>query len=594
MKIVISSLSSKYIHSSLAPWYLLAGIREYSSFGDGLDSPMDVVVCEGTINEKVQTIYERIANENPDVVGISCYIWNIDMVYELTSLIHLGLPNCTIVLGGLEVSYNAPEILEKHPEVDYVICGEGERPFAVLCDFLFAYKSGADYTVFLSEYGIATREEPNVTAHITEELPPAPFGKEYLAALNSRIAYIETSRGCPFRCAFCLSGRCGGVRFWPPERAKQEILLLANSSTKTVKFVDRTFNANRDRAYEIWKFIIDSREVTNEIPNDVCFHFEVAGDLLDNKTLELLKSAPVGLIQLEIGLQSFNAETLDAINRKTNTQKLCKNIQTLISFGNMHIHIDLIAGLPKEDLESFKNSFNTAYKLKPHALQLGFLKLLHGADMREYPDEYPCIFSEKAPYEVISTPWLTADDIRVLKGVEDICDRICNSGRFVRTINYLDEACSTVKPFDFYDAFARYLNRVSGDEFSGVGVSLDKYTELFWDFLHEYGETTSEVQFDFKIIRDLLVTDRLTTNASGRTPDFLKVEDERLRKVKVYLEQTPELKAPKATRRGVAILYSRSQVLFVDYTEKNPVTGMYDARYIDLEKALRGYEEAIR
>lgn len=593
MKIVITSLSSKYIHSSLAPWYLLAGIREYSSFGDRYD----VKICEGTINEKVGAVYERIAAENPDVVGVSCYIWNIDMVYELTALIRQRLPNCKIVLGGLEVSYNSTEVMSLHPEIDFVICGEGENPFAVLCDYLYEVDNleESEYKkTNLSQYGIATREVSNAEPFVTDELPPTPFGKEYFESLNSRIAYIETSRGCPFRCAFCLSGRCGGVRFWPIERAKQEILLLSHSGTKTIKFVDRTFNANKDRAYELWKFIIESRKVTKEIPEGVCFHFEVAGDLLDEKALKLLKTAPVGLIQLEIGLQSFNEETLRAINRKTNIERLCENIKALLSFGNMHIHIDLIAGLPKEDLESFKESFNTAYGLKPHALQLGFLKLLHGADMREDPKKYPCTFSDKAPYEVVSTPWLTQEDVRILKGVEDICDRVCNSGRFVRTINYLDVICKGIKPFDFYDAFARYLNRVSGEDFSGVGVSLDNYTELFWEFLREYDSMTPEVQLDFKIIRDLLVTDRLTTNASGRTPDFLKVEDERLRKVKVYLEQSKEFKPPKATRRGIAILYSTSQVLFVDYTEKNPVTGMYDARYIDLEEALKGYEELVQ
>ncbi len=592
MKIVVLSLNSKYIHSSLAPWYLLAGIREYSSFADRYD----VKICEGTINENPESVYERIAAEGPDIIGVSCYIWNIDMVYELTALIRQRLPNCKIVLGGLEVSYNPEEVLKNHPEIDFVICGEGEKPFALLCDRLYAereLKDGGYERINLSQYGIATREVSYAEPFVTDDLPPTPFCKEYFESLNSRIAYIETSRGCPFRCAFCLSGRCGGVRFWPLERAKREILLLADSGTKTIKFVDRTFNANRDRAYQLWKFIIESRE-NGEIHKDVCFHFEVAGDLLDEKSLELLRTAPTGLIQLEIGLQTFNEETLCAINRKTNLERLCENIKSLVSFGNMHIHIDLIAGLPKEDLESFKESFDTAYDLKPHALQLGFLKLLHGADMREYPDKYPCTFSKNAPYEVISTPWLTPNDIKILKGVEDICDRLCNSGRFVRTLNYLDESRKEISPFDFYRSFAEYLDNAAGGSFSGVGVSLDKYTELFRDFLHKYGEKSESIGLDFKKIRDLLVVDRLTTNASGRVPDFLQVDDPSLRKVKVFLEQKEEYKAPKATRRGVAILYSFSQVIFVDYTEKNPVTGMYDARYLDLNTALTGYEELIR
>lgn len=587
MKIVICSLNSKYIHSSLAPWYLLAGIREYSTFADN----HDVVVCEGTINEPSKEVYRRISVEAPDVVGFSCYIWNIEMVYELTALVKEKFPSCKIVLGGLEVSYNPAEVMSAHPEVDFVICGEGEKPFAILCDCILSEKNGKALNMELYKYGVATKHEPYVEPFVTEELPPTPFCKEYFENLNARIAYIETSRGCPYRCAFCLSGRCGGVRFWQTERAKQEILMLAGSGAKTVKFVDRTFNANRERAYELWQFIIDSEKMYSEkgdsgIPSGVCFHFEIAGDLLDEKSLALLKTAPVGLIQLEIGLQSFNVETLCLINRKTNITRLCENIKTLLSFNNMHIHIDLIAGLPREDLSGFKESFNTAYRLKPHALQLGFLKLLHGADMREEPEKYPCVFSEKAPYEVISTPWMSQDDIKLLKCVEDVCDRLCNSGRFVRTIDYLDEACKEIEPFDFYCAFAEYLNLLSEGEFSGVGISLDKYTEMFWSFLNGYAAANKDIQIDFGKLRDLFVLDRLTTNSSGKLPGFLRVEDDRLRKVKLYLAKNEEFNAPKSTKRGVAILYSTAQAVFVDYTDKNPVTGMYEARFIDLEKVF--------
>lgn len=587
MKIVICSLNSKYIHSSLAPWYLLAGIREYSTFAD----KHEVVICEGTINESIEDVYKRVANENPDVVGFSCYIWNIDAVYRLASLVKNHFPSCKLILGGLEVSYNPLEVISLHPEIDYVICGEGEKPFAILCDSIFSEKIGERIDADFSKYGIATKSRPYAEPYLPDDLPPSPFGKEYFESLNARIAYIETSRGCPFRCAFCLSGRCGGVRFWPLTRAKEEILLLAGSGTKTVKFVDRTFNANRDRAYEIWKFIIDSEKSGIEkgetgIPRGVCFHFEVAGDLLDEKSLTLLSTAPAGLIQLEIGLQSFNDETLCSINRKTDIEKLCENVKKLLSFGNMHIHIDLIAGLPKEDLPRFKESFNTAYELKPHALQLGFLKLLHGADMRENPEKYPCIFSDKAPYEVISTPWMSQDDIKILKNVEDVCDRLCNSGRFVRTISYLDEVRGKIKPFDFYFAFAEYLNFVSEYEFTSVGISLDKYTEMFWNFIHEYDKANDDIQIDFKKLRDLLVLDRLTTNSSGKLPSFLRIEDDRLRKVKLYLMKNEEFNAPKSTKRAVAILYSVSQAVFVDYTEKNPVTGMYEARFVDLEKVF--------
>ena len=615
MKVVICSLNSKYIHSSLAPWCLLAGIREYSgcgvpdtdSFCDGAPGTttsstatsdvdpdgLTAVVVEGTINEPMPNVARRIIAEQPDVVGLSCYIWNIGKVYEIVNLLRKSMPNVVIVLGGPEVSYNTREVLEGHSGVDYVISGEGEIPFALLCRELERLQRCGDLQSsrsMQSSYniqhipGIASRGTPTVDPYVTEDIPPSPYTDEYFKSLNGRIAYLETSRGCPFRCAFCLSGRCGGARFYPLERAKSEILLLANSGTKTIKLVDRTFNADKKRAREIWKFIIEN--CGEQIPKDVCFHFEIAGDLLDDESLELLKTAPGGLIQFEIGVQSFNEDTLCAINRKTDMEKLCRNIRTLIDYGNIHVHIDLIAGLPKENYSSFQESFNTAYALRPHMLQLGFLKLLYGADMREYPDRYPCKFRDTSPYEVQETPWISANELEELKRVEDVVDRIYNSARFRRTIGYLTNELSVLTPFDIFQLFSTFLAETKNDANSGTeaggkapGVSLDQYTEHFFLFLKELSGKYPELDFD--LIRDLMVEDRLTTNASGRLPACLKVYDERLRSARIYLENETEYKSQKGIKRAVAILYAKHKLICVDYTKKDPVSGEYKAMYFD-------------
>ncbi len=294
---VLCSLSSKYVHSPLAPWCLLAGIRTYAK------TKFETAIVEGTINEPIENVITRITVEKPDLIGLSCYIWNFRQIKILGERLKSLFPNLIIVLGGPEVSYNTCEVLSLYTWCDYVISGEGEYPFAALCDAVFEGSEPDVPGVCFRRKNDFCLSEP----YVGEGDPPSPYCDDYFAALHGRICYLETSRRCPYSCAFCLSGRCGGVRFFDLDCAKREILLLAQSGTQTVKLVDRTFNANKERAKEIWRFIIS--EHGKGIPEGVCFHFEIAGDILDEESIAILNSAPKGSIQLEIGLQSFNKKT---------------------------------------------------------------------------------------------------------------------------------------------------------------------------------------------------------------------------------------------------------------------------------------------
>ena len=345
------------------------------------------------------------------------------------------------------------------------------------------------------------------------------------------------------------------------DRAKQEILLLANSGTQTVKLVDRTFNANKERAKEIWRFIIS--EQGKGIPKGVCFHFEIAGDILDEESISNLNSAPKGSMQLEIGLQSFNEQTLAAVNRKTNTERLKTNIQKLVSPKNIHIHIDLIAGLPYEDLSSFIQSFNIAYSLAPNMLQLGFLKLLHGAAMREEPEKYPCTFHDYPPYEVIATPWTDEAVLIRLHQVEDALERLANSGRFYQTLAYVLSATG-LSSFELFDGFGSFI----ADKINPF-VSLDTYTE----FSYHYFRSLKGVEEP--VLKDKMIYDRLASNSSGKLPDVLKVSEPAIKKIRLSIESDKNYRRKPNVKRGFALLSSEKAAIFVDYIEKDPVTGLY-------------------
>ncbi len=547
MKVIIACLNSKYVHASLSPWCLLAGVREFSR------NDYDVSVAESTINGDMQAFAQKIINEKPDVVAFSCYIWNITKTLEICNIIKKN-HGCKIVLGGPEVAYRQKDVLEKYDFVDFVLSGEGEWTFPDFLDNLngdFSLVSGLSYR----ENGeIVTIPEKEYA-----ETPPSPYSDEFFENLNGRISYIETARGCPYRCAFCLSGRCSQLRFFDIDRVKKDIIRLSQSGTQTVKFVDRTFNANAERANEILLFIKEN--YGKEIPDNVCFHFEIAGDILKDSTLEILSSMPVGAVQLEIGMQSFNEETLRIINRRTDTKRLIENVKKLISFNNMHIHIDLIAGLTGEDFESFRESFNIGYSLGAHMLQMGFLKLLHGADMRENNEKYPCTFADEPPYEVISTPWISEDEIRMLKNCEDALDRIYNSGRFLLTLRYLTDEIG-ISPFDVFNGFGNSVN--------GNKMRLSDYAESLYNFFSD--------KCDNEILREKILCDLLCCSSSVQIPDVLKVRDPLYKQVKKHFTENVDKNIK------IAILYSKNQVFAVNQTDKKDLHNRYEGRIYDISE----------
>ncbi len=549
MKAAICCLSAKYIHASLAPWCLKSGVDSLCR------NNVEACVFEFTINGNTDEFMKKIALFKPDVISFTCYIWNITKTLEVCKNLK-GITGATIILGGPEVSYRAEDILANHKYIDYVLSGEGEETYPLLLNKLNKNESITDVP------GINYREKDKIISVPEKECtttPPSPYNDDFFNNLNGRITYIETSRGCPYRCAFCLSGRCSKLRFFDIEQVKKDIIKLANSGTQTLKFVDRTFNANTNRANEIIEFILNNRGVT--IPESVCFHFEIAGDILKESTFRLLKDAPTGLFQLEIGMQSFNEETLKAINRKTDTKKLKKNIKRLIKFNNMHIHIDLIAGLTGEDFNSFKESFNTGYRLKAHMLQMGFLKLLYGSDMREKPDIYPCEYKKEPPYEVTSTPWLSEDELKSLKLTEDALDRLYNSGRFIASLEYLINECG-FEPFDVFYSFGNMIN--------GCKMTLSQYAEHFYTFFKDNENVNGE------LLREHILCDLLACSSSLQIPETIKIKDPLYRQAKrKFTENTTD-------KIKVAILREMNKIYVANQSGTKDLHGRYPYKLYDL------------
>lgn len=558
-KSVLCSLNSKYIHSSLGVWCLFAASKEFCKSGT------EIKVVEGTINEDIELIIARLLEQKADIISFSCYIWNITNIMIIAEKIKQISPNTTIILGGPEVSYNQVKRLNELEFIDYILAGEGEKSFSQLMDALY-YQKDIDKVA-----GLAYRRGENVITNPVQFLEPheciSPYTQEYFAALSNRIAYIESSRGCPFSCAFCLSGRCGGVRFYPLERTFKEMLDLVNHGVKTVKFVDRTFNCNKKRSIEIFKFIGENYGKT--IPKDVCFHFEIAADILDDETLDIIGKLPVGSVQFEAGIQTLNSDTLAYINRKTNMKKLDENLKKLISFGNCHVHIDLIAGLPLEGLQSFIAGFNEAYYLKSSMLQLGFLKILHGSPMDQDKQKYPCEYKTTPPYEVIKTPWISEEELETLRAVEDALERLYNSGRFPRTLEYI-LAATAKTPFEVLVEFSYFL-----EEKSTTKIPLDKYTQYVFEFYSNQENISKDK------LRDYLILDRISTNSSTIIPKILHIQDKRLKKVKAHIIEKYKLSSKK---HSIAILYSLNKVAFCVYDCKHPVTGQFEVNILDFDE----------
>ena len=424
MNVVLSTLNSKFIHSSLALRYLKA-------YGEAHGQAYDIV--EYTINMPVLYILSDITELDIDVLGFACYIWNIEMTLHVVDMVKAVRPDIKIVLGGPEVSFTADELLERCPNIDYIVQGEGEEAFHALVTALQLGNDGLDPVI----PGVRGRRDGSILGSIeaveVRDLStiPFPYTEEDMDDLEHKIIYYESSRGCPFSCQYCLSGNKNTVRFFPQERTLKELQWFIDHGVKQVKFVDRTFNCAPHHHRPLMEFMRDS-------DTDMNFHLEMEPELMTEWETNILCETPPGRIQIEVGVQSTHKKTLDAINRYNDWPYIQKSIRPIIQAGHTHVHMDLIVGLPHEDFNRFGQSFNDLFSLQPHALQIGFLKLLKGSGVRRMR-EYKYVADPLAPYEILSTHVLPYDDVRFLKYFEDVFERFYNSERFRTTFGYIGQ-----------------------------------------------------------------------------------------------------------------------------------------------------------
>lgn len=438
MKILLTTLNSKYVHSNLALKYLYTVVAGENSH---------VEVREFTINNDPGYIFSELVRANCDMVCFSCYIWNIEQIKILAGDVKKARPDLKILVGGPEVSFNGIDFIRDNSWVDYIICGEGEYSFYRLCQVLESRDRRFDTVP-----GLIYRQDGRIFVNgLTDNMDfnLIPFPYSLLDCEDDRVVYYESSRGCPFRCSYCLSSAETSVRFLDVNRVKRELRYFLYKKPKQVKFIDRTFNSRPERAYEIFKYLIDN---DNGVTN---FHFEICADLLDDRTLCLLSMARKGLFQMEIGIQSANPATLTAIGRRDNIYPVLYNTERLIKLGNIHTHVDLIAGLPYESYGIFARSFDKVYDLKADMLQLGFLKVLCGTPIYNQIEAHNIKYRKHAPYEVISTAYISAEELVRLKMIENMVDVYYNRGGFGSTLDFLIKA-SDMGAFGFYEKLADF------------------------------------------------------------------------------------------------------------------------------------------
>ncbi len=440
MKILLTAVNAKYIHSNLAIYSIRANAKEYRD---------QIELGEYTINQYTEDILQDIYGKKPEVIAFSCYIWNIRQIKELVRELRKVLPTVPVWLGGPEASYDAKELLEHYPEVTGIMLGEGEESFYGLCRY---YDGKSESLSQIS--GIAYREGEAIVmqpaAHVAD-LSNLEFAYEDFTDFQHKIIYYESSRGCPFSCSYCLSSIDKSVRFRDLELVKKELQVFLDEGVSQVKFVDRTFNCKPSHAMEIWKYLV---EHDNGVTN---FHFEVAADLITEEELALFAVMRKGLIQLEIGVQSTNENTICEIRRKMDFQRVAEIVARIKGLGNIHQHLDLIAGLPEENYDSFAKSFDDVFSLRPEQLQLGFLKVLKGSYMYENRDSYGLMYRSEPPYEVLFTNWITFDEMIRLKGIEQMVELYYNSHQYDKTLEavLLEEASA----FRFFESLAEDYRR---------------------------------------------------------------------------------------------------------------------------------------
>ncbi len=549
MKILLVACNAKYIHSNLAVYDLQAYASDYADH---------IVLKEYTINQQKDDIMRDIYLEHPDVVCVSCYIWNLSFVKELMADLIKILPGADFWAGGPEVSYDAEKFLTENSEFKGVMVGEGEETFKELAGH-YVEKNPQNLK---NMTGICYRDGDQIIHNGWRQimdLSSIPFIYKDLSEFKNRIIYYESSRGCPFSCSYCLSSIDKKLRFRDTETVKKELQFFIDNKVPQVKFVDRTFNCKHDHAMAIWKYI---NEHDNGVTN---FHFEISADLLREEELQEMSTMRPGLIQLEIGVQSTNPDTIKAIHRTMDFEKLKGIVDRIHSFGNIHQHLDLIAGLPYEDYDSFRHSFNDVYALKPQQLQLGFLKVLKGSHMMEMCREYGIVYKTQEPYEVLSTKWLDYDHVLKLKTVENMVEVYYNSGQFQNTLEYLEKF--------FPDAFSIYERL--GSFYMEKGYGDVSHTRMRrYEILLEFLEDMPEISVDQ--VKDQMVYDLYLRENLKSRPGFARDQKPFERQIWDFR------KREKVAKNAHVEVFADGKVLLFDYADRDPLTN--NAHVTDVTK----------
>lgn len=553
MKILLAACNAKYIHSNPAVYDL----RSYAS-----RLKESILLGEYTINQTKDEVLKDIYRSGAEVICFSCYIWNISYIKDLIPDLKKILPGAAFWVGGPEVSFDAEKLLKELPQLTGVMVGEGEETFLELASYYIEGNGTLE-----NIRGIAYRDGEEIRHNGWREimdLSQVPFAYENAEDFTNRIIYYESSRGCPFSCSYCLSSIDKKLRFRDLSLVKKELQFFLDQKVPQVKFVDRTFNCRHDHAMAVWQYIQDH---DNGITN---FHFEISADLIREEELELMSHMRPGLIQLEIGVQSTNPETIRAIHRTMDLEKLKKSVARVKGYGNIHQHLDLIAGLPYEDYESFRNSFNDVYRMEPDQLQLGFLKVLKGSFMYQEAENYQILYKEKEPYEVLCTRWLSYADILQLKMVESMVEVYYNSGQFQHTLHWMIGAFAS--PFDFYESLGAFYEEKGYGEISHSRI---RRYEILLEFIREKTELSVE-QASQHMVYDLYLREKLK-----KRPSFAS-DQKPYEKLIWNYRKNQEI--PKTAH--IEVFGENDAVLF-DYEHRNPLTNNAAAQKI----CLTGAEE---
>ena len=588
MRVLLIAVNAKYIHSNPAVYSL----RAYAQAALGDQPEVGIEIAEYTINQNTENILADIYRHRPDIAAFSCYIWNWNTIQELLPELPKLLPDTKLWLGGPEVSFHAEKILAQYTQLTGIMVGEGEETFTQLVRFYHAPKGQLqDIPGLVLPQG---RTQPRELTDMSK----LPFLYEDLGKFQNRIIYYESQRGCPFRCAYCLSAIDKSVRLRDIETVKKELQYFLDHKVSQVKFIDRTFNCNAAHALAIWRYLLEN---DNGVTN---FHFEIAADLMTEDELEVLKQMRPGLIQLEIGVQSTNEQTLHAINRYMSLEHLRQVVDKIHSFHNIHQHLDLIAGLPYEDYDSFVTSFNDVYAMRPQQLQLGFLKVLKGSPIEEKAEEYGIVYNSRPPYEVLYSRWIPYDDVLRLKGIEEMVELYYNSCQFTHTLPVLEKEFSS--PFALYEALSQYYEEKG--YYINTPARAYRYQVLL-EFAQQKAPARSE------LYAQLLTFDMYLRENLKSRPAFAlcwqqgEEEKEQVRAFYRQEAQTPQYLTgyegyqPQQLMKMTHIEYftypvwqqnmkmtqmSQKTAILFDYQKRDPLT--YDAAYYMVIKEENGYE----